>query len=119
MMTSTQRAAHKVRVENEIRRLTESDVASMPYSTEDGRYQNRLAEAAAKERIANSNRRKKLIAEEEARDSKIQPTLYAPRENLATSSHAKSKAKKEVIKKAHGGKIDGKALKGKTKGRMV
>jgi hypothetical protein len=110
MMTNTQRAAHKVRVENEIRRLTESDVASMPYSTEDGRYQNRLAEAAAKERIANSNRRKKLMAEEEARDSKRQPTLYAPREN---------KAKKEVIKKARGGKIDGKALKGKTKGRMV
>jgi hypothetical protein len=46
----------------------------MPYSTEDGRYQNRLAEAAAKERIANSNRRKKLMAEEEARDSKRQPT---------------------------------------------
>jgi hypothetical protein len=56
-------------------------------------------EAAAKERIANSNRRKKLIAEEEARDSKIQPTLYAPRENLATSSHAKSKAKKKLSKK--------------------
>ena len=110
MMTSTQRAAHKVRVANEMRRLTESDVASMPYSTEDGLYQNRLAEAAAKERVANSNRRKKLMAEEEARNSKRQPMVIAPREN---------KAKKEVIKKAHGGKIDGKALKGKTKGRMV
>ena len=111
MMTSTQRAAHKVRVANEMRRLTESDVASMPYSTKDARYQNRLAEAVANDRIGNSNKRKKLMAEEDFGYHKMPDGT-----RMKDSEH---KAKKEVIKKAHGGKIDGKALKGKTKGRMV
>jgi hypothetical protein len=111
-MTSTQRAKRTRSVlANETRRLTESDVASMPYSTKDARYQNRLAEAVANDRIGNSNKRKKLMAEEDFGYHKMPDGT-----RMKDSEH---KAKKEVIKKAHGGKIDGKALKGKTKGRMV